>query len=115
MLDKVGPVVGFILLIAYSLASVVAFADGVEAWFEWPLVGWRVAAVVGVFIVLALLRLTVLTLPLIFYGAWKVWGLAWWQALLFAVPAVSLGLIMILGGGIVAVRESWSRRRDTDR
>ncbi len=109
MLDRVGPVVGVILLVAYSVASVVAFADGAEAWFDWPLVGWRVLVVAGAFVVLALLRLTVLTLPLIFYGAWKVWGLVWWQALLFAVPAVSLGLIMILGGGIAVVWASWSR------
>jgi hypothetical protein len=114
-LDRVVPVVGFILLVAYSVASVVAFADGVEVWFEWPLVGWRVLVVAGAFVLLAMMRLTVLTLPLIFYGAWKVWGLVWWQALLFAVPAVSLGLIMILGGGIAAVWESRSRRHDANR
>ena len=105
----IGPIIA-IAMVGIFFITAAAYFEGTEVWFGW---GWLLSLVI--FVVACLFQgigglfLTVVA----FYGMWKGWGWAWWQAFLIAFPGVTFSAVSLLGGGVAALFSSLTRGRRT--
>ncbi|MBS7544647.1 hypothetical protein [Ancylobacter oerskovii] len=95
--------IGMLIVGAFQI---LAFIEGVHIWL-----GWGTWAGVGLFVVAYVFQPfgSLLTIPLVYYGARHGWDWAWWQAAIFAAPALILSLIglAISGGVAILARRSY--------
>ena len=91
---------GIIAFLAYGVFGAIAFMDGIGYLLGWGTLGQALSLIaVGV------TRITILAVPFIFYGAWKIWH--WHPALaaIFAMPALLLMVVAFAGYGVTALIE----------
>ncbi len=98
-----------LLSIALLFVMVPAFFKGTEAWFGWGF-GRSLVVLLALWLILRDLGSLVIC-AIAFYGMWRGWDWAWWQAGLVAFPGVALTAVFMLGGGLASAVGSIARRR----
>jgi hypothetical protein len=109
---KLGWALYWVLWIAYAIAYMAAFFEGVHHWLEWGIGG-----AIGVFVATWFLGplSAIACTAIAFYGALEGWQWPWWQVVLLIFP---FPILAVLAGGaewvvslVAAFRARLARRR----
>jgi hypothetical protein len=109
---KLGWALFWVLWIAYAIAYLAAFFEGVHHWL-----GWGIGGAIGVFVATCFLGplAAIVDTAVAFYGALQGWQWPWWQVVLLIFPFPILAVLATGADGVVslvtAIRARLARRR----
>jgi hypothetical protein len=88
---------GVLAYFAFGFLQILAFVAGIKLWLG---VGTFVAVLIGLGLGALIPLGGVFASIIAFYGAYKGWGLQWWQAALVCAPFLVLSISVMGGAGL---------------
>jgi hypothetical protein len=100
----------FIVYLALGFLQITAFLEGTEVWLHTSTI---VSLLIG-FVTISFLPFgSIATSAIAFYGAYRGWHWAWWQAALVAFPFAIFSVVMAAAGMGVSALATLGRQRTT--